>query len=100
LGEFDKAVTEARESVRLNPNISAWHVMLGTGLIRINHFGDARETLERATQMGLDDPRLHAGLYQIAFIDHDTKAMQQQLDWARGLPEEYFAADLQTDTGA
>jgi serine/threonine protein kinase/tetratricopeptide (TPR) repeat protein len=100
LGQFDKAVVEARESVTLNPNISAWHVMLGTSLLRLNRFGDAKETFERAIQMGLDDPRLHAGLYQLAFIDHDTTRMQQQVDWASGKPEEYFAADLQSTAAA
>ena len=100
LGQFEKSEAEARESVRLNPNISAWHVTLGTALVRLDRFGEAKETFERALQMNLDDARIHSGLYQIAFIDHDATAMQQQLDWARGLPEEYFAADLQTSTAA
>jgi tetratricopeptide (TPR) repeat protein len=86
--------------VQLNPNISAWHVTLGTGLMSVNRFGEAKETFEHAIQMGLDDARLHAGLYQIAFIDRDATAMQRQIDWARGLPEEYFAADLQASTAA
>jgi serine/threonine protein kinase len=100
LGQFDKVVAEARESVTLNPNISAWHVMLGTGLIRLNRFAEAKEAFQRAFDLNLDDPRLHAGLYQIAFIDNDTTAMQHQIDWARGQPEEYFAADWQTRTTA
>jgi serine/threonine protein kinase/tetratricopeptide (TPR) repeat protein len=100
LGQFEKAIAEARESVQLNPNISAWHVTLGTGLMSVNRFGEAKETFEHAIQMGLDDARLHAGLYQIAFIDRDATAMQRQIDWARGLPEEYFAADLQASTAA
>ena len=100
LGQFEKAIAEARESVQLNPNISAWQVTLGTGLMRVNRFGEAKETFEHAIQMALDDARLHAGLYQIAFVDRDATAMQRQIDWAHGLPEEYFAADLQASTAA
>jgi eukaryotic-like serine/threonine-protein kinase len=100
LGQFEKSEGEARESVRLNPNISAWNVTLGTALIRLDRFGEAKKTFEGALQLNLDDARIHSGLYQIAFIDHDATAMQEQLDWARGLPEEYFAADLQTSTAA
>src|SRR5439155_20576989 len=66
LGQFDKAVAEARESMRLNPNISAWHVTLGTGLMRLNRFGEAKEAFTRALRMNLDDARMHTGLYQIA----------------------------------
>src|SRR5947209_593686 len=100
LGQFDKAVGEARESVRLNPAIAAWHVTLGNALIRLNRFDEAKATFERALQMNLDDARMHSGLYQLAFIEGDATAMQQQLDWARGLPEEYVAADLQTGAAA
>src|SRR5207247_9772114 len=100
LGQFEKAIAEARESVQLNPNISAWQVTLGTGLMRVNRFGEAKETFEHAIQMALDDARLHAGLYQIAFIDRDATAMQRQIDWARGLPEEYFTPDLQASTAS
>lgn len=100
LGQYEKAVRQARESVRLNPGISAWHVTLGTALLGLNRFREAKDTFERALGMGLNDARMHRVMYQLAFIDHDEKAMQQQLDWARGLPEEYEAADLQTGTAA
>jgi serine/threonine protein kinase/tetratricopeptide (TPR) repeat protein len=100
LGQYAKAVSEARESVRLNPGISAWHVTLGTALMRLNRFGEAREGLNRALQMGLDDPRMHARLYELAFLEHDREGMQRQLTWRHGLPEEYVAADLQTATAA
>jgi eukaryotic-like serine/threonine-protein kinase len=100
LGQYEKTVRQARESVRLNPGISNWHFTLGTALIGLNRFREAKDTFERALGMGLNDARMHRALYQLAFIEHDEKAMQQQLDWARGLPEEYVAADLQSGTAA
>jgi serine/threonine protein kinase len=100
LGQYDKAADEARESVRLNPGISNWQVTLGTALTRLNRFAEAKETFGGALQTGLNDARMHGGLYQLAFIEGDAAVMQQQLDWARGLPEEYIAADLQTRTAA
>jgi Flp pilus assembly protein TadD/TolA-binding protein len=100
MGQFDKSYNAASESVRLNPGISAWQVTMGTALMRLNRFAEAKEAFQRALQAGLDDPRMHAGLYQLAFIDRDDAAMKQQLDWARGKPEEFFAADLQTARAA
>ena len=96
MGQFEKALAEARDSVRLNPNISAWQVALGTSLLRLNRFGEAKEVFARAIAMNLDDPRLHTGLYEIGFIDHDPAAMQQQLDWARSQPDEFVIVDMQT----
>ncbi|HXH95464.1 MAG TPA: serine/threonine-protein kinase [Thermoanaerobaculia bacterium] len=100
LGQYEKALGEARESVRLNPGISAWQVTLGTSLLRLNRFRDAKETFDRAIVMGLNDARMHDALYQLAFVQHDEKGMQQQLDWARGRPEEYVAAGLQSAAAA
>jgi tetratricopeptide (TPR) repeat protein len=100
LGQYERTLRHARESVRLNPGISAWQVTLGTALTCLNRFREAKETFERALGMGLNDVRMHSALYQLAFIAHDENAMQQQLDWARGLPEEYAAADLQSGTAA
>ncbi len=96
MGQFEKALAEARASVHLNPNISAWQVALGTSLLRLNRFGEAKEAFARAIAVNLDDPRLHIGLYQLGFIDHDTAAMQQQLDWARSQPDEFVIVDMQT----
>jgi predicted Zn-dependent protease len=100
LGQFDKSYEAAHESVRLNPGISAWQVTLGTALLRLDRFAEAKTALQGALQAGLNDPRMHATLYQLAFIDHDTTGMQQQLDWARNKPEEFFVADLQTAAAA
>jgi predicted Zn-dependent protease len=38
--------------------------------------------------------------YRIAFVQGDAAAMQQQLDWARGKPEEYVALIWQAETAA
>src|SRR4029077_892896 len=60
LGQFDKSYDAARESVRLNPGISAWQVTLGTALLRLNRFGEAKTAFQGTLQSGLDDPRMHA----------------------------------------
>jgi tetratricopeptide (TPR) repeat protein len=98
LGQFDKAIDAAQTSVRLNPNISAWQVTLGTALLRLNRYDEASGIFAGAVSHGLDDVRLHGGLYTTAAIRGDGAAMQQQVDWARGQPNEYAAIDWQTET--
>jgi eukaryotic-like serine/threonine-protein kinase len=100
LGQYDQSVEEYRESIRLNPNFAAPYMRLADTFLRLNRFEEAKDVLAQAFQQGLDHKNFHSNLYQFAFINSDTTAMQQQLDWARGKPEEYVALDWQTGATA
>ena len=39
-------------------------------------------------------------LFRIAFIQHDSATMQQQIDWLSGKPDEYLAQGWQSETAA
>ena len=100
LGQSDQAIAEARESIRLNPNFAAPYSVLAMELLRLNRFVEVKDVIEQARRQELDHTRFHTVLYQIAFINDDTTGMQQQIDWARGKPEEYVALDWQTGAAA
>jgi tetratricopeptide (TPR) repeat protein len=100
IGQFERAVAEAREALRLNPNAVAWHANLGEAFLRLNRFAESKEVFERALQQKIDATDFHTRLYQIAFVGGDTTAMKQQLDWASGKPVEYVALDWQAQTAA
>ena len=99
-GEFDKSADASREGLRLNPNSAVGYINLGTAFIALNRSPEAREVYQRATQQKLDPTLLHDGLYRLAFVGGDTALMKQQLDWARGKPDEYVAADWQAQSTA
>jgi tetratricopeptide (TPR) repeat protein len=100
IGQYDQAIAEARESIRLNPNFPPPHRNLGLALLRLNRFAEARDVLAQAIQQKLDTTLFHSLLYEIAFVNNDTAGMQQQLDWASGKPDEYVAFDWQTGGAA
>jgi len=100
LGQFDKTIDAARDSLRLNPNISAWHVTLGRALLRLNRYDESKQVFTNAIQHGLDDIRFHAGLFAIAAISDDATEMNNQVAWARGTPNEYAALDWQAEATA
>jgi len=100
LGQSEQAITEARESIRLNPNFASAYVNLARSLLRFKRFDDAKNVLAQALQRGLDNRNFHLLLYQLAFIDGDTTGMQRQIDWGRGNQEESFALDWQTGAAA
>ena len=94
-GQFEKAVEEAHEAIRRNPNIFQPHLNLGRALTGLNRFDEARDVLERALQQKLDNERIRYFLYENFFVRGDAAGMQQQLDWAKGRPDEYVALDWQ-----
>ncbi len=100
MGQFEPAVVEARDAVRAAPNSAAPAVNLADALLRLNQFAEARQVYERAIEQKLEATEFHTGLYQLAFIDGDAAAMQRQLDWASGKPDEYVALDWQARSAA
>jgi eukaryotic-like serine/threonine-protein kinase len=100
VGQFDQAIAEGRESIRLNPNFTGPYRNLAWALISLNRFTEAKDTLAQALQRKIRSPHVHAHFYQIAFTGGDTAGMQEQIDWARGKPEEYMAWDWQTQAAA
>ena len=99
-GQFDKAAAEAREAMRLNPNAAAMYLNLAQAFISLSRFADAKEICEQGLRQNLDATDFHQYLYRIAFVGGDLAAMQEQLDWARGKPDEYVALDWQAQTAA
>jgi tetratricopeptide (TPR) repeat protein len=100
IGRYDQAIAASREAIRLNPNFFAPRFKLAQALLRLNRFAEAKEAIEQALRLELERTSLHTVLYQIAFIHGDTAGAQQQIDWARGRPDEYEALDWQTGVAA
>ncbi|MBL8203209.1 MAG: protein kinase [Blastocatellia bacterium] len=89
IGRFEKAVEEQRERLRLNPNEGNALVSLTATLIRLSRYAEAKATAEQAIALKFDTPGLRGSMYLNAFINGDTPAMQQQIDWANARPGEY-----------
>src|SRR2546430_1899235 len=87
-GQFEKAIEEDREVLRLNPNVAAAYYRLGLSLKALNRLDEARAVYEEAIAKKLDSWALRSDLYGLAFIQGDQALMQQQLEWAAGKPFE------------
>jgi tetratricopeptide (TPR) repeat protein len=100
IGQFEKAVEEAREAIRLNPNYAPARRTLAAALFGLNRFDEAKATIEEAFQQKLGSVYLRVYRYHIAFVQGDTAAMRQQLDWLERNSGEYWALRLQSRTAA
>jgi serine/threonine protein kinase/tetratricopeptide (TPR) repeat protein len=99
-GLLDKAIEEAREAIRLNPNAAAPRDNLAVAFIELGRFDEAREVYRQALEQKLDSTFIRSGLYSIAFVKGDAAAMKQQIDWATGRPDEYVAPVWQAEVAA
>jgi DNA-binding winged helix-turn-helix (wHTH) protein/tetratricopeptide (TPR) repeat protein len=100
VGQFERALEEGRISLRLSPNASAAYGALGNTLIRADRLKEAREVYREGLARGLDSLSIHRGLYRIAFVDRDSAAMEQHLNWAIGHSNEDAALDWQARAAA
>jgi serine/threonine protein kinase/tetratricopeptide (TPR) repeat protein len=100
LGQFDRAEPEAGEAIRINPNSASGHSLLAAALVGLNRFEDAKQTIARAQAQKLDTTAMRRTLYRVAFVQSDAAAMQQQIEWLKGRPDEYLAQAWQSETAA
>jgi serine/threonine protein kinase/tetratricopeptide (TPR) repeat protein len=87
LGQYEKAVAENLESLRLDPNEGTVYPNLALAYLCLNRLEEAKATVGQALQRNLNGPALHYAMYQIAFVLKDAEVMQQQVAWYTGKPE-------------
>ena len=101
LGQYDKAVAETQEALRLDPNVWVGYMNLSISYAAMNRFDDAQKPIQQAQALKLDAEYLHWSIYQMAFLKGDAEEMQRQVDWAAGKPgSEDLLLSFQSDTEA
>jgi eukaryotic-like serine/threonine-protein kinase len=86
MGQYEKAIAEEREAIRLNPEGAADYAGVVDHYVCLNRLNEARSVAEEAKAKNLDSSRLRVGLYRLAFLQNDALGMQEQVAWARGKP--------------
>ena len=86
LGQFDAALAEYNDALRLYPGSGLIYGNLAYEYIVLNRFEEARTTLEEAKAKNPDSPFLRMDLYQLAFLLNDGVATEQQLASTAGKP--------------
>ena len=91
LGDFEKQLAVARESMKLNNPGAASFTNLAAAYIRLHRFDEAEQVMQQATAQDKVSAGLHGFMYFLAYLRHDAKGMKQQIDWAAGKPPEAFS---------
>ncbi|MGH9948781.1 MAG: protein kinase domain-containing protein [Pyrinomonadaceae bacterium] len=100
IGQFEKAVDEARDGIRLNPYYAIAIQNLCTAQLRLNQFDEVKKHCDEAFERGMDGDYFHELLYLVAFVENETEAMSVQTSWFHGRDDEYIALNLQSGAAA
>jgi len=100
VGPFEKAVSEGHAAIDLIPKDARPYVNLAVAFIGLNRFDEANRILREAKDQKLETTNMHQRLFQLAFLQGDAAAMQEQLAWARtnSKPEEAPSWEAQVAT--
>src|SRR5438552_705971 len=101
LGQYDKAVAETKEALRLAPDNLTTHTNLAQDLLVLDRLDDAKAALDQARARKLEGWTLRLFTYYLAFLQEDSAQMEQQLSWGAGKPgAEDPLLSAQSDTDA
>ena len=87
LGQFDKALENGMESIRLSPETYHGYQATSLAYLGLNRVEEAKAVLEQAREKKLDGPPIHAVFRRIAVLENDAAELQREAEWARGNKE-------------
>ncbi len=86
LGNWEKALEDAREAMRLEPNDETNYGNLGGAYAVFNRLDEAETVYRQAEERKLEGVRLLASRYQLAFLKGEVAKMAQLASVAMGKP--------------
>jgi len=101
LGKYEMAIEAFRHSIRLDPERETAYGLLANILVGVRRFDEARQTIQQAHTKYIETYLFHNALYGLAFLDGDSKAMEEQEQWITNqAPFQNFGFSLASDTEA
>jgi len=86
MGRDDGVIPEARDAIRLEPELSVSYAFLMLGYIALNRFDEANATYRQALERKRYHPFFPLAQYQMAFLQNDAAGMRQQVALSAGQP--------------
>jgi DNA-binding winged helix-turn-helix (wHTH) protein/predicted Zn-dependent protease len=78
LGNFEEAVEQAKEAIRLDADFPVGYSMLSESYISLDDLKGAEKTLQLASAQGVDSPDFVVLRYDLAFLKGDHAEMERQ----------------------
>jgi len=101
LGDYEEDLAAQEEAMKLGPGIAKNYSNLLIADLFLNRLEEAEAIAREAKARNLDTPFLHANLYLVEFLKHDSGAMEREAAEVIGKPDaEDLAIYYKSDTAA
>jgi tetratricopeptide (TPR) repeat protein/predicted Ser/Thr protein kinase len=101
LGQWERALSETQESLRLEPNDYVAYSNLVQIHLALHQLEEAKAAFQQALERKLDAGTLRVMMYYLAFLRGDVVEMKRQVEWGAGRPgSEDLLLSAQSDTEA
>ena len=87
-GEFQKALAQALEALRIQPNDVLPYANVIASYLRLNQLEEAKAIYKQAVEKKLDTLSIHSQRFTIAYLEGDAPEMERQTAWASGKTQE------------
>ncbi len=88
-GEYEKALAEEREALRLEPRNVVFIANLIYIYAYLDRFDEAKAMAVNMLAQRPDQPSLHFGLLYVAYLQDDRATQEKEIQWFAGKPDEY-----------
>jgi eukaryotic-like serine/threonine-protein kinase len=98
-GQYEKAVEEAREAIRLRPDFPVPYAFLMSSYTSLNRLEEAKAAYEHALERKLYSSFFPIFFYEIAFLQNDAVGMAQQVARSAaqpGIEDELLGLEAET----
>ena len=86
LGDHEKALQQARESLLMGPHTEIYYFALAVDYTNLNRLDEAEAVYKEADQRNIESELLLASRYLLVFLKGDTAQMQQMVVTGMGKP--------------
>ena len=99
-GRYEDALREALEAVRLSPNNLSARTNLISNFISLGRFDEADQAIRDMQKINPDALYTHIVSFFLGFNRGDQAAMDREIQWAKGRPEEADFTAIQASQAA
>jgi hypothetical protein len=96
-GEYVKAAAEAEASIRTGPMFVQGYAVAVAAYTSLNRPAAVKVVIAQAAAAGLDAPRFHLVLLEIACVEKDQPSQARELQWLAGKPQQLQGVFIQAD---
>jgi DNA-binding winged helix-turn-helix (wHTH) protein/tetratricopeptide (TPR) repeat protein len=95
MGRFEDGLKIGEEAAGLEPDVEPPYRRELDAYTCLDRLLDADQVAAKVRASGIDGPRIHQRFLELAYLEDDKAAVDREIQWFAGKPEEYLSFGLQ-----